>query len=60
MGQAAIVPTNDPKGVIKYLISAPTMRIPADIRGTVNAYLAFRATLIESMRCLRIMRMNHF
>lgn len=33
-----------------YLISAPTMRIPHDIRGTVNAYLAFRATIIEVLK----------
>jgi len=30
----------------KYLISAPTMRIPMVVAGTVNAYLAFRAALI--------------
>lgn len=30
----------------KWLISAPTMRVPMDISGTVNAYLAFRAALI--------------
>lgn len=31
------------------LICAPTMRVPMDIRGTVNAYLAMRAVLIESL-----------
>ena len=30
---------------IRYLVSAPTMRIPLDISDTVNAYLAFRGTL---------------
>ena len=30
---------------IPYLISAPTMRVPANVSGTVNAFLAFRATL---------------
>lgn len=30
---------------IRYLISAPTMRIPTHINNTVNAYLAFRAVL---------------
>ena len=30
---------------IKYLISAPTMRVPMDVSKTVNAYLAFRACL---------------
>src|SRR5262252_219040 len=34
----------------KWLVSAPTMRVPMDIRGTVNAYLAFRATLIAVIR----------
>lgn len=46
VGQAAIIETKDPKETIKYLISAPTMRVPTDVRGTVNAYLAFRATLL--------------
>jgi hypothetical protein len=31
---------------IKYLISVPTMRVPSDVSKTVNAYLAFRATLL--------------
>ena len=30
---------------IRYLVSAPTMRIPLDVSDTVNAYLAFRGTL---------------
>ncbi|XP_041379261.1 uncharacterized protein LOC121391849 [Gigantopelta aegis] len=30
---------------IKYLISAPTMRVPMDVYDTVNAYLALRAVL---------------
>lgn len=30
---------------IKYLISAPTMRVPEDVSNTVNAYLAFKAAL---------------
>jgi len=45
VGSAAIIKTNNEK--IKYLISAPTMRVPADVSNTVNAYLAFRASLIE-------------
>lgn len=43
---------------IKYLISAPTMRVPEDVSNTVNAYLAFRAVLtvakhfdIQSILC---------
>ena len=43
---------------IPYLISAPTMRVPSNVSKTVNAYLAFKATLkvakkhgIESLLC---------
>ena len=60
VGQAAIIKTlsandsdkkfEDPKfnegKLIKYLISAPTMRVPLDVTDTVNAYLAFRAVII--------------
>jgi O-acetyl-ADP-ribose deacetylase (regulator of RNase III) len=45
VGNAVIIKTGNAN--IKYLISAPTMRIPQDISETVNAYLAFRAALIE-------------
>lgn len=31
---------------IKFLISAPTMRIPCDVSFTANAYLAFRAVIL--------------
>ncbi len=31
---------------IKYLISAPTMRVPHIIKDTVNPYLAFRAIIL--------------
>ena len=59
-GEAAIIPAYPPNtdysklGLspvhnegkpIKYLISAPTMRVPSDVMHTVNAYLAFRAVL---------------
>lgn len=44
VGCAEVVPTADVK--IKYLISAPTMRLPEDVSKTINAYLAFRAALI--------------
>lgn len=60
VGQAVIIKTlspndsskkfEDPKfnegKLIKYLISAPTMRVPMDVIHTVNAYLAFRAVII--------------
>lgn len=59
VGQAVIIETlssNDSKKkfenpefnggkLIKYLISAPTMRIPMNVTDTVNAYLAFRAVI---------------
>lgn len=32
---------------IKYLISAPTMRVPMDVSYSSNAYLAFRAIILE-------------
>jgi O-acetyl-ADP-ribose deacetylase (regulator of RNase III) len=44
VGQAAVVATGH--DAIPFLVSAPTMRIPADISTTVNVYLAFRAALI--------------
>jgi O-acetyl-ADP-ribose deacetylase (regulator of RNase III) len=45
VGNAVILETKNKE--IKYLVSAPTMRVPQDISGTLNAYLAFRAVLIE-------------
>jgi O-acetyl-ADP-ribose deacetylase (regulator of RNase III) len=45
VGCAAIIETKNVD--IKYLLSCPTMRIPEDVSNTVNAYLAFRAGLIE-------------
>jgi O-acetyl-ADP-ribose deacetylase (regulator of RNase III) len=44
VGNAVILETGSKE--IEYLISAPTMRVPQDISGTANAYLAFRAALI--------------
>ncbi|XP_033102641.1 uncharacterized protein LOC117105571 [Anneissia japonica] len=32
---------------IKFLISAPTMRVPMDVSNTMNAYLAFRAVILK-------------
>ncbi|XP_074661068.1 uncharacterized protein LOC141913634 [Tubulanus polymorphus] len=32
---------------IRYLISAPTMRVPLDVQETVNSYLAFRAVILS-------------
>ena len=44
VGQAVVLPTGH--GFIPYLVSAPTMRVPGNIAGTLNVYLAFRAALI--------------
>ena len=39
---------------IRYLISAPTMRIPLDVSKTVNAYLAFRAIIRAGVQLLEL------
>jgi O-acetyl-ADP-ribose deacetylase (regulator of RNase III) len=44
VGTAVVVATNH--RTIPYLVSAPTMRVPADIADTANVYLAFRAALL--------------
>lgn len=44
VGLATIITTNDKD--FPYLISAPTMRVPMSVTGTVNAYLSFRAALV--------------
>jgi O-acetyl-ADP-ribose deacetylase (regulator of RNase III) len=44
VGDAEVVSTGNPD--IPWCISAPTMRVPLDVKNTVNAYLAFRAALI--------------
>jgi O-acetyl-ADP-ribose deacetylase (regulator of RNase III) len=43
VGQAVIIPTHDAS--FPWLISAPTMRVPMEVSGTVNAFLAFRAVI---------------
>ena len=43
VGEAVIIETGGDD--IKWLISAPTMRVPMPVDKTVNAYLAFRAIL---------------
>jgi len=44
VGQATVVPTG--QEAIRYLVAAPTMRVPDHIGDTVNVYLAFRAALL--------------
>lgn len=44
VGQVEIIPTDHDS--IPYVISAPTMRVPMDVRGTANPYLAIRGVLL--------------
>lgn len=44
VGQAVILPTGH--AAIRWLVSAPTMRVPSSISRTLNVYFAFRAALI--------------
>ncbi|MCO4746768.1 MAG: macro domain-containing protein [Proteobacteria bacterium] len=46
VGLATVVPTENT--AIPWLISAPTMRVPLDVSGSANAYLAFRAALLAA------------
>src|SRR5690349_22094942 len=41
VGQAMVMPTGSAR--FRYTIVAPTMRVPANVGDTVNAYLAMRA-----------------
>lgn len=43
VGNAIVVSTQ--REDIKFLISAPTMRVPSNVSDTVNAYLAFKAII---------------
>ena len=61
VGQSIIIDIENIKTSIdriKYLISAPTMRVPTDVSQTVNAYLSFKSALktakkhnIQSLLC---------
>jgi O-acetyl-ADP-ribose deacetylase (regulator of RNase III) len=48
VGAAVIVETDDPRW--PHLVAAPTMRVPERVAGTLNAYHAFRAVLLEIKR----------
>jgi len=49
VGQAACIKVQAPPLVhYKYLISAPTMRVPENVSHTINAYLATKAALITA------------
>jgi O-acetyl-ADP-ribose deacetylase (regulator of RNase III) len=45
VGGAVVLPTQH--NAIPFLVSAPTMRVPANVSETVNVYLAFRAALLS-------------
>lgn len=47
VGSAEIIDIRRPSIKVKYLISSPTMRVPKDINGSINVYLATRAALRE-------------
>lgn len=51
VGSAEIVTTDHPHW--RYLISAPTMRVPEPVAFTFNAYLAFRAILVATLNLNR-------
>jgi O-acetyl-ADP-ribose deacetylase (regulator of RNase III) len=46
VGQAMVMPTGSAR--FRYIIVAPTMRVPANVSDTVNAYLAMRAILLAA------------
>ena len=50
VGKALVLETGD--DLIPYLVSAPTMRVPTNfnIATSINAYLAMKATLIETKK----------
>src|ERR671931_475365 len=43
VGQALVMPTTSAR--LRYVVVAPTMRVPPDVSDSVNAYLAMRAIL---------------
>ena len=47
VGQATHVETDNYR--FPYLISAPTMRVPSFVDGTINAYLSTRAALVRAL-----------
>jgi O-acetyl-ADP-ribose deacetylase (regulator of RNase III) len=56
VGQALILPTSSAR--LRYVVVAPTMRVPADVSDTVNAYLAMRAILRTVEAHNRAARLN--
>lgn len=50
VGQATSVEVKHPEFQMKYLIAAPTMRVPENVSHTINAYLAAKAALTEALK----------
>jgi O-acetyl-ADP-ribose deacetylase (regulator of RNase III) len=48
VGAALIVEV--PARRLPFVVAAPTMRVPGDVSGTINAYLAMRAALVAVVR----------
>lgn len=48
VGAAVVVKL--PSHRFPYIVAAPTMRIPGSVAGTINAYLAMRATLVAVLK----------
>ncbi len=45
VGACLFVPTKHPQ--VKWLLHVPTMKVPEDVSNTYNAYIAFRAVLVN-------------
>src|SRR5262249_17113407 len=39
-----------PASRFRFVVTAPTMRIPGSVRGSINAYLSMRAALVAVLR----------
>ena len=50
IGQATSVEITKSYTTYKYLIAAPTMRVPENVSHTINAFLAAKAALIEAKK----------
>jgi O-acetyl-ADP-ribose deacetylase (regulator of RNase III) len=48
VGAALLVPLH--RDSIRFLVVAPTMRVPGNVAGTINAYLSMRATLVAILQ----------
>lgn len=49
VGDALSIKVRHPQSTIKYLIAAPTMRVPEVINHTINVYMSVKAALREAL-----------